>query len=424
MHKIGLLLAVLILPSPGHGQMAGSLTPAEHKISWAQAEIKADRDRAQPYNDLAVAFVYRARETADASYYDQAEAALQPSFTKAPDNLEGKKAQVMIMLGRHEYPQALELARALNKRTPDDVLVYGLLADAAIELGDYREAEESAQWMLDLRPGNIPGLLRGARLRRLYGDTDGAMDFYSQAYQQIPPTQTEELAWTLTQMADLQFSAGHIDDAESLLRSALQKFSGYYLAIEASARLQTGLQHYSVAVELLQRRNEHFPSAATSYALAQALERAGQKEDAERAYKAFEDTARNRMNTADNANRELALYYVGHGEKPAEALRIAGLEITKRHDVRTQDAYALALMANGHYEEAKRQINSALVVGVRDAEIFYHAGIIAEKLQDYVSSARYLKQSLETNPSSDVSTQAHQALDGLATARLSASGSN
>jgi len=159
--------------------------------------IKAHPDHSQPYNDLAVAYVQRVRETADPSYYVQAETFVQKSLQITPDNLEGQKARLMILLGRGEYGQALGLAKALNKSTPDDVLVYGFIADAAIGLGDYGDAEEAAQWMLDMRPGNVPGLLRGAALRRLYGDTHGASDFYSEAYQQMAPTQTEELALSL-----------------------------------------------------------------------------------------------------------------------------------------------------------------------------------------------------------------------------------
>ena len=51
-------------------------------------------------------------------------------------------------------------AQALNKRAPDDLLVYGLLGDAHLELGEYPEAEEALQWMMNLRPGNVAGLTR------------------------------------------------------------------------------------------------------------------------------------------------------------------------------------------------------------------------------------------------------------------------
>ena len=80
---------------------------------------------------------------------------------------------------------------------------------------------------------------RGAALRRLYGDAQGATDFFSQAYQQMAPTQTEELARTLTEMADLQLSIGDIDGADKLLHSAWQRFPGYYAALEVSAQVLT-----------------------------------------------------------------------------------------------------------------------------------------------------------------------------------------
>ena len=78
------------------------------------------------------------------------------------------------LLGQHRFAAALDLATALNRRVPDDLMVYGLLTDANIELGRYYEAaEKSAQWMLDLRPGNIPALTRAAYLRELFGDVEG-----------------------------------------------------------------------------------------------------------------------------------------------------------------------------------------------------------------------------------------------------------
>ena len=407
------LLTLLVAPIVCAQAPLNTATPAQQKIAWAEAAIKAHPDHSQPYNDLAVAYVQRVRETADPSYYVQAETFVQKSLQITPDNLEGQKARLMILLGRGEYGQALGLAKALNKSTPDDVLVYGFIADAAIGLGDYGDAEEAAQWMLDMRPGNVPGLLRGAALRRLYGDTHGASDFYSEAYQQMAPTQTEELAWTLTQMADLQLSTGDIDGAEKLLHSALQQFPGCYAALEDLARVQTARQHYSESIDLLRQRNLKFPTPASRYALAQALERAGETTEAGLAYADFATTARPLINASENANEELISYYLGPGHDPAEALRIAQLEITRRHDVNTLDAYAWALSGNGRYQEAQRQIAVALAVGVREARIFYHAGTIAAKLHEDALAARYLNQSVELDPSSESAAAAREALQKL-----------
>ncbi|HEX8765448.1 MAG TPA: tetratricopeptide repeat protein [Candidatus Acidoferrum sp.] len=423
MKTFGLAVLSLFLISMVCAQVPpNTATPAEQKIVWAEAAIKAHPDRSQPYNDLAGAYVQRVRETADPSYYAQADTVLQKSLQITPGNLEGEKARLMILLGRGEFTEALGLAKTLNKKTPDDVLLYGFIADAAMALGDYADAEEAAQWMLNMRPGNVPGLLRGAALRRLYGDARGAKDFFSQAYQQMAPTQTEELAWTLTQMADLQISIGDMDGAEGLLHSALQQFPGYYAALEELAQVHTARQHYSEAVDLLRQRNQKFPTAASRYALAQALERAGQTTQASLAYGDFATTARAIIEGGDNANAELISYYLGHEHNSAEALRIAQIEIAKRHNVNTLDSYAWALYGNGRYEEAQKQIAVALAVGVREARMFYHAGLIAGKLHDDVSAARYLNQSVELNPYSECVSAAREALQKLAPTASSAHG--
>ncbi|MGA8233470.1 MAG: tetratricopeptide repeat protein [Candidatus Acidiferrales bacterium] len=415
MKTFGLVvLWFLVVPIVFAQGLLNTATPAQQKIAWAEAAIKAHPDHSQPYNDLAVAYVQRVRETADPSYYVQAETLVQKSFQITPDNREGQKARLMILLGRGEFTQALGLAKELNKKTPDDVLVYGFIGDAAIGLGDYSEAEEAAQWMLDMRPGNVPGLLRGATLRRLYGDTHGATDFFSQAYQQMAPTQTEELAWTLTQMADLQLSTGDMDGAEKLLHSALKEFPDYYAALEDLARVQTARQHYSEAVDLLRQRNSKFPTASSRYALAQALDRAGETTAAVLAYADFTTTALPLIGASENANEELVFYYLGRGHDPAEALRIAQLEIARRHDVNTLDAYAWALSGNGRNQDAQKQIALALAVGVREAKIFYHAGTIAANLGDDAAATRYLGQAVELDPTSESAAASREALQKLA----------
>jgi tetratricopeptide (TPR) repeat protein len=407
-----LLTASALLPALfAYGQsFSRGLTPAEQQIAWSRAAIQASPDKPQPYNDLAVAYVRRARETGHSDYLNQAELALRESAKRAPANLEGEKAHAMILLARDQFVEALQFSRALNKKTPDDTLTYGFIADAATALGDYAEAERATQWMLDLREGSVPGLLRAARLRVIYGDTSGALDFYSQAYQQIPPTQTEDQAWTLTQMAEIQLSTGHLDEAESLLRSALQKFPGDYLTLESLARVETARHHYKQALDLLRQRDDSSISLSSRYLLASTLERAGESAGAVSAYKDFELKALEATNEAANANRELILYYLGRGNQPAEALRIAEREIGKRHDVFTLDAYAWALCVNRRYGEAKKQMDAILSLGFRDAATFYHAGAIAEGLNDHADAVRHLNQSLELNPHSEVAVEAHEAL--------------
>ena len=78
------VLALFVVPMVHAQAPRDSATPAQQKISWAEAAIKAHPDRSQPYNDLAVAYLQRVRETADPGYYAQAETVLQKSFQITP----------------------------------------------------------------------------------------------------------------------------------------------------------------------------------------------------------------------------------------------------------------------------------------------------------------------------------------------------
>ena len=252
-------------------------SPAEQAISQASQSIEKAPSQPDGYNTLALALARRARETSDVTYYSQADEAIQKSLTVSPDNFGAKKARVWILLGKHEFAMAREAARDLNKRVPDDVMVYGFVADANAELGNYDEAEKAVNWMLKLRAGNIPGLTRAAYLRELFGMTDGAYDLMKMAYEATPVMSTEDRAWILTQMAHLRLSQGRTMDADKLLDQALSLFPNYHYALGNLAKVRIAQKKYDDAVALLQRRYDQAPHAENLYDLSEALELSGKK---------------------------------------------------------------------------------------------------------------------------------------------------
>src|SRR5437870_13686489 len=203
-----LIASTLTIAETNNTSASADLSPAGRSIAEARKAIEKKPTQYSGYNLLAMALARRARETSDVGFYAQAEDALKRSLDLAPGNLDGEKIHVWLLLGRHEFAAALDAAKALNKRVPDDVLIYGFLTDANAELGNYKEAERAAQWMLDLRPGNLPGVTRAAYLRELFSDVDGALELMDMAYQSTPPTETEDRAWILTQMGHLLIISG------------------------------------------------------------------------------------------------------------------------------------------------------------------------------------------------------------------------
>jgi len=393
------------------------LSPAERSMAQASRLIEKNPKNFEAYNALALALSRRARETSDVSFYAQAEETLKKSFEISPGNFDGERIHVWLLLGKHEFAAAREEARTLNKKMPDDVMVYGFLTDANIELGNYKEAEDSAQLMLDLRPGNLPGLTRAAYLRELFGDIDGSVELMNMAYQSTPPSEAEDRAWILSQIGHLQLMSGKIAEADNTLQQALALFPGYHYALGNLAKVRIEQKRYEDAVRLLEQRYEAAQHAENLYDLAEALELSDHRDQAGKAFAEFETKSRLESVHADNSNRELIFYYADHAHLPAKALEVAQTEYARRHDVFTLDAYAWALHVNGRDTEARPQIAAALAVGIRDAKMLRHAGEIALSTGDRAAAERYLLDSTKMNaPGSS------QARDLLAS--LSAPGKN
>jgi tetratricopeptide (TPR) repeat protein len=402
MKRIAALLLLVLGSAAGFAQAPSApaetkLSPAERGMAQARKLIEKNPKDFEAYNALALALSRRARETSDVKFYTEAEETLLKSFEVSPDNFDGQRIHVWLLLGKHEFAAALDAAKKLNLRMPDDVMLYGFLTDANVELGNYKDAETAAQWMLDLKPGNTPGLTRAAYLRELYGDIDGSLDLMNMAYQSTPPGEAEDGAWIVTQMAHLNLAIGKIDEAEKLSRQALVMFPGYHYALGNLAKVRIQQKRYDEAVELLKQRYAAAPHAENLYELAQALQLAGKTEDANRAFAEFEQKSLLETNRGDNSNHELIFYYADYAREPVKALEVAQREFARRHDVFTLDSYAWALYANGQYAEARKQIEAALAVGIRDAKIIRHAGEIALKSGDKGAAERYLRESAELN---------------------------
>jgi tetratricopeptide (TPR) repeat protein len=416
MKRIAALLLLVLGTVAGFAQ--GSSAPAETKLSPAERSMAQARNLIEKnpkdfeaYNALALALSRRARETSDVKFYTQAEEALQKSFEVSPDNFDGQRIHVWLLLGKHEFAPALEVGKTLNLKMPDDVMLYGFLTDSNVELGNYKDAETAAQWMLDLKPGNIPGLTRAAYLRELFGDVEGSLELMNMAYGSTPPGEVEDAAWIVTQMAHLNLAIGKIDESEKLSQQALLMFPGYHYALGNLAKVRIQQKRYDEAVELLKQRYQAAPHAENLYDLAQALQLAGKTDDANKAFAEFEQKSLLETNRGDNSNHELIFYYADYAKDPVKALEVAQREIVRRHDVFTLDSYAWALYQNGQYAEARKQIESALVVGIQDAKIFRHAGEIALKSGDKAAAEHYLRESAELN--SVGSDQARMTLASL-----------
>jgi tetratricopeptide (TPR) repeat protein len=200
------------------------------------------------------------------------------------------------------------------------------------------------------------------------------------AYDATPYQETEDRAWLLTQMAHLHLLAGRLDRAEDYAAGALALFPNYHYALGTLAQVRLSQKRYSDAVTLLQKRYAAAPHAENLFDLADALEKAGRKAEAAKAFADFARQAVQESSSADNANHELIAYYAGYANKPTDAIRIAKQELARRHDVHTLASYAWALASSGDYARADAEMRKAVSVGVKDPVILQHAAFISQRL--------------------------------------------
>jgi len=266
--------------------------------------------------------------------------------------------------------------------------------------------------MMNMRPRNTPALLIGARLRSLCGDARGAIDFLQLAYSQTSPAEVEDLSWIANQIASIQIESGQVDAAAQTLATAEQNFPGYPYTIENLARVRAAQNRTNDAVQLWKQAASMDSDPHVLYELARAQEAAGQLNEAHATFAEFEKLARAPETATDQSKLDLILMYAGVPATVPDALKLAQREIAVRQDVWTQDAYAWALYANAKYSEAGEAVQKALAVGTQSAQIFDHAGHIAQKLGRSEDAARYFKLTVQfdqSNASSEFAADARKS---------------
>lgn len=393
-------------------------TPAELRIAEARAVVAEHPGAGSGYTALALALAQRARETSKVAYYDEALTVLDRALASATDDFEIKRARAWVLLGKHEFAEALALSTELNQRFPDDLMTYALLVDANVELGNYKPAEEAAQRLLDLRPGNIPGLTRAAYLRELFGDIEGSLELMLAALARVPPAEVEEQAWLLTQIGHLNLAAGRLDAAGQAVADALRLFPDYHYALGQLARIHAARGDFEQALTAERRHYQAAPHPENLFLLARAAARSGHSDEATALFVDFARQAEAESTRWDNANRELIQYYADEGADPAAALRVAKAETARRQDVHTLAAHAWALHRLDDQQAAAQMIERALAIGTREADLLYQAGQIQAAAGAPARAIELLRAALAAAPWDARATDARTRMNKL-TAQLS-----
>jgi tetratricopeptide (TPR) repeat protein len=364
----GLLAAVLF---------AGTLREAAVAAPVPEAERLAAR---------GLELQQRARVTGNPELYTPAERMLREALALDERNAGALRGLAALAAGRHRFAESLELARRAQALEPQVAAVYGLIGDAGLELGRYREAFAAFDRMAALRP-SAAAYARVSYARELRGDLTGALAAMELAIDAAAVG--EPAAWSRTLTGQLLLTLNRVDEADIRFREALAFVDGYPQALAGRGDVALARSDAETAVALYRRAAEGSPLPDLHATLGDLLDGLGQRAAAERSWRKAEELERLFARHGGRNLLETAEFDLNHDRDLRSALDRARRGRAERPSVEGDHVLAWALYKNGLCAEARRVSLRSFRLGTLDVDGLYHHALIEACLGNDGAAARY-----------------------------------
>lgn len=368
----------------------------DDQIHSLQDQLRANPNDWEAYSELGLAYLQKVRETSDPTYYLKADMVIQEALKQQPDDYTAAGAAGALALARHQFVSALSWGERAKQINPTRSYAYGVIADAQIELGRYSEAVATLQTMVDLRP-DMSSYSRISYLRELHGDTPGALDMMQLAVDSGLP-EAESTAWSRTQLGNLYFNMGKLNEADAEYQYTLQNRPGYVYAIAGLGKVRAAQGRYAEAIKLLTQATDIVPLPDFVITLGDLYEKTGQPDAALKQYRLVGVIEKLYQANGVDLDMETALFNADHDINLADTVALARKAYVARPSIQGADVLAWSLYKVGNYAEAQKYSRQALELGTKDALKWFHAGMISYQLGDAAQAREYLAQAVTINP--------------------------
>ena len=381
-------------------------------IAARQTQLAANPNDYQGWADLGLAYVQQAKITVDPSYYPRAEGALSRSLAlNSKDNFSGLAGEAALQAALHNFRAARTFAMRGIAINHYSATLFGALADAETQLGNYDAAAKAVQRMNDLTPG-VPAFTRASYVFELRGDVAHAEQALQRSLRDsVGPADTAFVDYYLGELA---FNYGRdLNKALAYYASGLVASPRDYTNLDGQAKVEAAMGATEAALRDYRAVVAAAPQPQYVLELAE-LEESLHLPDAARQYALFH--AEERLFTASGVTLDVepTLFEADHGS-PARALAYATAGWQVRPFVEMADAYAWAEHVNGHDAAALTWSERALATGWSNALFLFHRGMEEKGLGRTDAARRDLRKALSVNPDFNVlqAPVARQALAAL-----------
>jgi tetratricopeptide (TPR) repeat protein len=401
----GLLGGRFLVAGNGGGAEAGAArsvagADATGEVARLQAELRRRPDEPRLLTRLGVAYLARARETADPAFYAKAAGVLGRASTLAPGDPGTMVARGLLELGRHDFRAALRWGTKAAKANPDLPDALGVIFDAQVELGRYQAAVETAQAMVDRKPAQ-GSLARVSYARELLGDPDGAVAAMVQAAAAGGDSPADR-AYVQTLIGNLHLGAGRLGPAEAAYGRALDVRPGDGLAEAGLARVAAARGDLAGAARLLEPVAARLPLPATVALLGDVRAALGDAEAAAAQYRLVRVIERLNQANGVAVDLELARFEADHardrGADPRQGVAMARRALADRPTLYAHDTLGWALRQAGKPRQALPHARAAVRLGTRDGLLWYHLAAVEADLGMIASARQHLAKAFDITP--------------------------
>ena len=405
-----LLLCLVACSAPLRAQRSTEHNPTDQAIQSHELRVKMYPQDFAAYDGLGGAYLQKGRETGDADYYERAKVALRQSLDLQSSDFAASSAMThmaIACMAEHRFAEALAWAQKALALGSGDPSPWAIVGDALADMGDYDAAAEAYARLQNPLASQEEKLglsfERDSRLSSLElvaGHTEKAIELMRSAARTAIETHmtAENIAWSEYQLGEELFQVGDYADAEKAYLAALDQYPSYYRALGGLAKVRAARGKLDDAVEYYKRALAVVPFPEYAAALGDLYQKLQQPDQAQKEYELVEFIGHLSQVNREIHNRDLAFFYADHDIKLDQSLALARSELDIRRDIYTWDVIAWSLFKNGKLQEAADAISHALQPGTVDAQIFFHAGMIYERLGDVSVAKTFLHRALNLSP--------------------------
>jgi tetratricopeptide (TPR) repeat protein len=305
------------------------------------------------------------------------------------------KANIHFKLHRlADVERDLEASPDLSQSAPG----RALKADLDFQQGRYDAARSEYERLIE-EERTWDTLSRLAYFNFKMGDFETADRLYDEAVDELTAKEMRHYAWVELQRGVVDLTRGDYAQTRAHYQRAERAYSGHWMMEEHLADLLGAEGKNDEAEAVYRRVVSRVPRPDFQQALGELYLSMGKTADAnevlEQAQAAFLESA---QRGEVHYYHHLADLYADVFENGAEAMKWAQKDLELRRNFSTLAAMAWAYYRAGEFSKALEVMNESLASGVKDARLFYQAGMIHKAFSPNGKADRFLQMAAAINP--------------------------